>query len=146
MSLVHRLIVIALLALLLSGCMQRPTPPTPTLYAQLGGEAGVAAIVEDFTYRLAGDDEVVVFFANSNIDRFVASLEEQICHLSDGPCVYSGPPMDRAHQHMGITDAHFNALVEHMQQTLIDQGVPPGPRNRLLGRLARLHADIMSLQ
>ena len=146
MRLIHRLAVLALLALLLNGCVQRPTSPTPTLYAQLGGESGVAAIVEDFTYRLAGDDEIVVFFANSNIDRFVTSLEEQICSLSDGPCFYSGPPMDRAHQHMGITDAHFNALVEHMQQTLIDQGIAPGPRNRLLGRLARLHANIMSLQ
>lgn len=146
MKLVRCLVVLVLLALLLGGCMQRPTSPTPTLYTQLGGEAGVAAIVEDFTYRLAGDDEIVVFFANSNIDRFVTSLEEQICSISDGPCVYSGPPMDRAHQHMGITDAHFNALVEHMQQTLIDQDIPPGPRNRLLGRLARLHGEIMSLQ
>lgn len=134
---------LVLLMVLLAGCAQRPTT---SLYAQLGGEAGVAAIVEDFTLRLADDPDIVVFFANSNIDRFVSSLEEQICDLSDGPCDYQGPPMDRAHQHMGLTDAHFNAVVAHMQQALIDQGVAPGPRNRLLGRLARLHGDIMSLQ
>lgn len=146
MSPMHRPLIIAMLALMLGGCATRPAPSAPSLYSQLGGEAGVTAIVENFTYRLADDDEIVVFFANSDIDHFVASLEELICSISNGPCVYRGPPMDRAHQHMGITDAHFNALVEHMQQTLIDQDVPPAPRNRLLGRLASLHGNIMSLQ
>lgn len=139
----YRLCLIVLMALLLAGCAQRPST---NLYAHLGGEAGVAAIVGDFTLRLADDPDIVVFFANSNIDLFVASLEEQICDLSDGPCDYRGPPMDRAHQHMGLTDAHFNAVVAHMQDALIAQGVAPGPRNQLLGRLARLHGDIMSLQ
>ncbi|GHE21343.1 group I truncated hemoglobin [Halomonas urumqiensis] len=136
------LLLIVMLPLWVGGCAQRQD----TLYQQLGGEPGVAAIVEDFTLRLADDPDIVGFFANSNIDRFVASLEEQLCAISDGPCVYTGPPMDRAHQHMGLTDAHFNAVVAHMQQALIDQGVPSGPRNQLLGRLAQLHGEIMSLQ
>lgn len=138
----HTWILLVMLSLSVAGCAQRQD----TLYQQLGGQPGVAAIVEDFTLRLADDPDIVGFFAHSNIDRFVASLEEQLCEISDGPCVYQGPPMDRAHQHMGLSDAHFNAVVEHMQGALIEQGVPTGARNQLLGRLARLHGEIMSRQ
>ncbi|MCG6658790.1 group 1 truncated hemoglobin [Halomonas campisalis] len=137
------LLITLLVSILLAGCAQQRQG---SLYQQLGGDAGISAIVEDFTLRLADDPEIVGFFANTNIDLFVASLEQQLCETSDGPCRYDGPPMDRAHQHMGLTDAHFNAVVGHMQQALIDQGIPPGPRNQLLGRLARLHGDIMRRQ
>ncbi|MFC2991935.1 MULTISPECIES: group I truncated hemoglobin [Halomonas] len=134
----------ALLALfLLTGCA---TGQQDDLYTQLGGEPGISVIVEDFTLRLADDPEIVTFFANSNIDLFVASLKDQLCDIADGPCRYEGPPMDRAHQHMGLTDAHFNTVVQHMQAALIRQEVPVGARNQLLGRLARLHRDIMKLQ
>ncbi|MGJ7459029.1 group I truncated hemoglobin [Halomonas sp. MA07-2] len=128
----------------MTGCA--PTSQQESLYTRLGGEAGITDIVEDFTLRLADDPEIVIFFANSNIDLFVASLKEQLCDIANGPCRYEGPPMDRAHQHMGLTDAHFNAVVQHMQDALIHQEVPVGARNQLLGRLARLHGDIMRLQ
>ncbi len=47
---------------------------------------------------------------------------------------------------MGITDAHFNRLVEHLDAALRAQNIPLGARNDLLGRLAPMHADIMRYQ
>tara|TARA_R110002049_G_scaffold47110_11_gene136281 strand:- start:390 stop:821 length:432 start_codon:yes stop_codon:yes gene_type:complete len=142
--LVHFFRIVALAGLL--AAVPVAAQSSATLYERLGGQAGVAALVEDFTWRLAGDERIVGFFANTNIDHFVASLEEQLCAISDGPCTYTGPPMDKAHQNMGLTNAHFNALVEHMQRALIERGVDVGARNQLLGRLARLHGEIMRLQ
>ena len=54
--------------------------------------------------------------------------------------------MDRAHQHMGINDAHFNRVVEYLADALEEEGVPLAEQNELLGRLAPLHDDIMRLQ
>jgi hemoglobin len=132
------------LTLSLGGCVQRTA--APELYTALGGQPGVSAIVENLLYRIADDRTLVSFFANTNIDHFAASLEQKLCDLAGGPCRYDGPPMDRAHQHMGITTADFNRLVGHMEQALIAEGVPLGARNRLLGRLAPLHGDIMRRQ
>ncbi|AMD00436.1 group 1 truncated hemoglobin [Halomonas chromatireducens] len=132
------------MVLLLGGCAQRPAEPT--LYQQLGGKPGVAMVVESLMYRIADDPQLIGFFTHTNIDHFVASLEEQLCDLADGPCHYQGPPMDRAHQHMGIDNADFNRLVGHMEQAMIDEGIALGARNRLLRRLAPLHGEIMRYQ
>ncbi|MGQ7249626.1 group I truncated hemoglobin, partial [Halomonas sp. V046] len=138
----HTFLAIAMLALGLSGCATGST----SLYQQLGGEPGLDAVVERFTRRLADDPEVLPFFASTNIDQFVEAFTTLLCDVSDGPCTYNGPPLDRSHQHMGLTDAHFNAVVEHLREALIQEGVAIGPRNSLLGRLAPLYADIMRLQ
>ncbi|RCV87321.1 group I truncated hemoglobin [Billgrantia montanilacus] len=137
-------LALAMTTLLLAGCGQRADHAT--LYDALGGRPGVEATVENLMYRIADDPTLVGFFTNTNIDHFAASLEQQLCDLADGPCHYDGPPMDRAHQHMGITNADFNRLVGHMEQALIAEGVLLGARNRLLGRLAPLHGEIMRRQ
>ncbi|SDG48109.1 hemoglobin [Onishia taeanensis] len=129
-----------------AGSTAVPNAHSDSLYASLGGKAVIDAVVNDFLYRIAGDERIVGFFANTNIDHFAEAFATQLCDISDGPCDYTGPSMARAHQHMGITDAHFNAVVEHLRAALIDQGVPIGPRNRLLGRLARLRDAVMLRQ
>ncbi|SDM58690.1 hemoglobin [Franzmannia pantelleriensis] len=145
----HRSRVMMLAALLsamlmAAGCSQRQS--SQALFAELGGEPGISAVVENLMYRVADDSHIVGFFANTNIDLFVASLEQQLCDISDGPCDYQGPPMDRAHQHMGLDDSHFNRLVEHLDAAMIEEGLPLRTRNRLFARLAPLHAEIMRLQ
>lgn len=132
----------------LGGCAHQSTPQSTNtpLYQRLGGEATIDAVVENLLYRIADDPKVVVFFANTNIDLFAESLASQLCDVSDGPCRYEGPPMDRAHQHMGLTDVHFNRLVEHLDDAMQEEGIALGARNELLGRLAPMYADIMRLQ
>ncbi len=130
------------LAMMLTACAQHQT----TLYERLGGQTNIDAVVENFLYRVADDTELVGFFANTNIDKLAASLGSMICDVSDGPCHYEGPPMDRAHQHMGLTDRHFNRLVEHLDAAMQSEEVPLNARNMLLGRLAPMHADVMRYQ
>ncbi|MCL7929072.1 group I truncated hemoglobin [Halomonas llamarensis] len=128
----------------LSGCAQRHD--TSTLYARMGGQATIDAVVENLLYRIADDDEVVSYFTNTNIDLFATSFATQLCDISDGPCRYEGPPMDRAHQTMGITDAHFNRVVAYLDAAMQEEGVPLSARNDMLGRLAPLYEEIMRLQ
>lgn len=130
--------------LLLTGCAQHN--PHTTLYERMGGQPTIDAVVDNLLYRIADDDEVVVYFANSNIDLFAESLATQLCEISDGPCTYDGPPMDRAHQTMGITDAHFNRVVEYLDAAMQEEGVTLAARNDMLGRLAPLYEDVMRLR
>lgn len=134
-----------LMALWLTGCAAKDTTQ-PSLYTRLGGMPTLENVVENMLYRVADDPEIVVFFANTNIDHFAEAFAIQLCDISDGPCQYEGPPMDRAHQHMGINDAHFNRVVEYLADALEEEGVPLAEQNELLGRLAPLHDDIMRLQ
>ena len=130
----------------LAGCTHQSATQSTTLYERLGGQDTIDTVVENLLYRIADDPEVVVFFANTNIDLFAESLASQLCDVSDGPCRYEGPPMDRAHQHMGLTDVHFNRLVEHLDAAMQEEGIALGARNELLGRLAPMYAGVMRLQ
>lgn len=137
-----RLFTFLILVLWLSGCAST-SAPSPTLYERLGSEQGIHAIVNRFLLNVADDQRIVGYFAHTNIDHLAVSLEQYICDLSDGPCVYVGPSMARTHQHMGLNDAAFNALVENLRQALVEEEVSTGARNALLGRLAPQYADIM---
>lgn len=134
--------MLATTTLTLVGCASTQA----TLYERLGGQSTIDAVVENLLYRIADDTEIVGFFANSNIDLFAESLASQLCDVSDGPCRYEGPPMDRAHQHMGLTDVHFNRVVEYLDAAMQEEGIPLAARNELLGRLAPMYAEIMRLQ
>ncbi|GEN26789.1 cyanoglobin [Halovibrio variabilis] len=137
-------LIFAAVAFSLAGCAHQA--PSAPLYERLGGQASINAVVENLLYRIADDPDVVVFFANTNIDLFAESLASQLCDVSGGPCRYEGPPMDRAHQHMGLTDVHFNRVVEHLDAAMQEEGITLGARNELLGRLAPMYSDIMRLQ
>ena len=139
-------VIFAAIALTLAGCTHQSATQSATLYERLGGQDTIDTVVENLLYRIADDPEVVVFFANTNIDLFAESLASQLCDVSDGPCRYEGPPMDRAHQHMGLTDVHFNRLVEHLDAAMQEEGIALGARNELLGRLAPMYADVMRFQ
>ncbi|MFC0339077.1 group I truncated hemoglobin [Kushneria avicenniae] len=134
--------LITLLLIGLSGCTTSQVT-SPTLYQRLGGEAGVHDIVTDFLINVADDPRIVGYFAHTNIDYLAGSLAQYFCDISDGPCTYQGPSMALAHQHMGLTDASFNALVDNLQKALMAQDIDMGARNALLGRLAPQYSDVM---
>ena len=113
------------------------------LYRDLGGQSGVSAVVEAFLFRLADDTRINHHFAETNVVRFRDKLVELLCQLAGGPCRYNGDSMKLTHAGMGIDHADFNAVVENLIEAMSGLGVATGVQNRLLARLAPLHADII---
>lgn len=134
----------ALAAVALALACARPPWNHATLYDDLGGEAGIARIVERFLDRMAADPEVAPFFAKTNMERFERLLKEHLCELADGPCRYSGDSMRDVHRGLGVTDAAFTALAEDLEMAMDDVRVPFHVQNRLLARLAPLHGEIIA--
>ena len=114
-----------------------------SLYDRLGGKPAITAVVDDFVGNVAADSRINGFFARTNIPRLKAQLVEQICAGSGGPCTYSGRDMRSAHAGMGVTDAHFNALVEDLVKSLDKLKVPEREKNELLGLLGPMKSDIV---
>jgi len=120
------------------------TPSSQTLYDQLGGDAGVTAIVNGTLNYTLKDDRIAHTFENSNVPRVETLLIEQICELTDGPCTYSGQTMERSHRGHELTSLHFNALVENMQKAMNDNDVSFSTQNKLLALLAPMHRDVVT--
>ncbi len=43
---------------------------------------------------------------------------DQLCDLTGGPCVYTGRDVKMVHKGLGITDEHWQSVLEYMGQTL----------------------------
>src|SRR5258708_34273029 len=85
-----------------------------SLYDRLGGKKSIAAVVDEFVSRVAGDARINKFFAATASDpkrlsTFKGNLRDQICQASGGPCNAKGKDMKTAHMGMGVAGADFDA-------------------------------------
>lgn len=125
---------------LLVGCA---TAQPTSLYAQLGGQAGVEALVDDLLFRIVDDPRISSHFVDADILRLRDMLVEQLCDEAGGPCRYSGLSMAESHAGRGISEADFNALVEDLIDVMEAHGLPVTVQNRLLARLVPMQTDIV---
>lgn len=121
-----------------------PVAPAPGLFDALGQKAGIRTLMDDFTQRLRADARIGEQFKDTKLDALASQLTDQVCQLAGGPCVYKGPDMKEAHANMDVTRAHFNALVEVLQQSMDARGVPFARQNQLLALLAPMHRDVVN--
>ena len=121
-----------------------PVAPAPGLFDALGQQAGIRTLMDDFAQRLKADARIGHQFQDTNLTQLAGQLTDQVCQLAGGPCVYKGPDMKEAHANMDVTRAHFNALVEVLQQSLDARGVPFHRQNQLLALLAPMHRDVVN--
>lgn len=133
-------LLIAFSLLLLTACASQPKT---TLYDDLGGAAGVDAIVENFIKGIAKDPEIFPYFADSHVSRFREKITEHFCHISDGPCQYTGDNMVDIHVGMDINENHFNRTVDLLYAAMEQENIPHRTQNRLIARLAPLRKDII---
>lgn len=131
------------MSLLLVACAATTPAHRATLYDDLGGKAGVDAIVDEVLNIYADDPRVAPFFANTNIPRFRKLFIEYLCRAADGGCEYTGSDMKESHTGLGITEKSFNAVVEGLQLSMDKNHVPVRAQNRLLAKLAPQHKDIV---
>ncbi|MEE2024130.1 group I truncated hemoglobin [Alkalimonas mucilaginosa] len=127
-------------ALLLLACSQTPQP---SLYQQLGEEAGITAITDHLLYRIEHDPLIVNHFRDTDIPRFRHLLIEQLCELSGGPCVYSGATMEESHTGLNLNTRDFDRLVNHLISAMQQQGIPYGTQNQLLALLAPMYPEVI---
>lgn len=117
-----------------------------SLYHDLGGQAGLARLVDRFWDDLKADARMAPFFVDVNPAQFKQRLAEQFCEVSGGPCTYGGADMKTAHSGIDVTRADFNALVEVLQRSMDAQGIAFRVQNRLLARLAPMHRDVVNVR
>ena len=127
---------------LISGCASQQGQGD-TLYAQLGGETGVAAIVAD-TITLAHKDPRIGFHFEETDDAvFAETLASQICQLTGGACTYEGLDMEEGHAGMEISKAEFDIFVELLIGVLDNNDVSFSAQNALLAIFAPMRHEVI---
>jgi hemoglobin len=114
-----------------------------TLYDKLGGEAGIAKIVDAFVVQIIADDRINFAFAGGDMSIFKQRLAQQFCDITNGPCKYTGKDMRTAHEKLKVTPAQFNALAEDLYVAMKQSHVPYRTQNKLMALLAPMEHDMV---
>ena len=134
---------VALLGAMLSACAPLGPAPNASLYQRLGGQDGVAKIVEETITTVAADPRTNRSFQKVDMKRLKAKIAEQLCALTDGGCKYSGDNMKQSHAGLNITEAEFYVMVQILRDVL-DRRVGDREKNELLKILAPMKRDIVT--
>ncbi len=113
-----------------------------TLFEKVGGQTGMAALVDRFYERVLADDRIAHFFEQTDME---AQRRHQTAFLSfalGGP-EYSGRTMERAHAGMNLQPAHFNAVAEDLVATMKEAGMEPGDIDAVVDRVNSLKESIL---
>ncbi|GMU42772.1 MAG: group 1 truncated hemoglobin [Xanthomonadales bacterium] len=133
-------LLLCALALLLGACA---STRERSLYAQLGGRAGIERLVMIAVEKVHDDPRIGELFAQTDLEYLRERLVEQVCQLADGPCEYTGLSMPDTHSGMNLSEREFNWFVEDFEAAMREAGLPLAAQNRLLARLARLRGEII---
>jgi hemoglobin len=113
-----------------------------TLFEQLGGEAKLRAIVDDFIDRVFADRMIGFFFRNADRGR-IKELEYQLAaRFLGAPIEYQGRPLARAHANHPIMGGHFARRRQILKETLESHQVPQGIVAALLNHTDTLRSQI----
>lgn len=135
--------------------IQNPEPikiPTKsvTLWDRLGGEEGVAKVVEEVLDAAVADPKVN-FLRDGKLkldeparDGLKKKIVEQISSATGGPYRYKGKTMKATHAGMGITEDQFDAFSDHFKKALARNGAKPDDVELVLAFIGGTRRDIVA--
>ena len=122
------------------------TTSQKSLYHRLGGYDAIAAVVDEFIGRLAGDQMFARFFAGFSVDskkHLRQHILNQFCEATGGPCIYTGRAMKASHSGLGITEAEWQAAAKHLIAAMDKFKVPAKEKDEVIAFVSKLKADIV---
>ena len=128
---------------------QAPAAPA-SLYARLGGNGAITAVVNDFVDMLVADPvqtanpHILKAFKKTNVPRLKADLTNFVCHVTGGPEAYTGRDMKVIHKNMAISDKEWGAMANDFVTILNKYKVPQAEQNELLSIVGTTKADIVT--
>ena len=153
------------MALVAAGCRLGPeageplkdeplrNPGEQTLYQQLHGEPGIAAIVDSWLDRGLKDPQVNFVrqghpHAWADTPDHRAQLKiyytQYLGMLADGPQIYEGRNILLAHSGMDISEGEWLAFLQDLKKALDELHVPAQQQNELLARVSATHPAVVN--
>jgi hemoglobin len=114
-----------------------------SLYHKLGGKAAMDAAVDAFYVKVLADNRVKHFFDDVSMPKQRRKQKEFLSAALGGPLPWTGKDMRKAHEGMGLTDEHFNAIAENLTSTLKDLKVSQELIDQVIAVVATTKDDVL---
>jgi hemoglobin len=83
------------------------------------------------------------FFNDVSMDKQRRKQKEFLSFALGGPLPWTGKDMRRAHEGMGLTEAHFNAIAENLTATLKELKISPELVDQVMAVVATTKDDVL---
>ncbi|MFC6356011.1 group I truncated hemoglobin [Luethyella okanaganae] len=113
------------------------------MFEKVGGATAVRTAVTVFYERVLKDDTLSAWFEGVDLDRLAMHQRAFITAALGGPAQYGGRSLRVAHAGLGVTDAAFDALAEHLAVTLLALGASLDVVEEVRSRLNALRGEIV---
>ena len=108
------------------------------LYDKIGGSATINKLVQIFYDRVLADPHLGPYFSQTDMATMRARQAMFISMLLGGSRSFNGRDLTTAHagaRALGLNDVHFDALLEHFEESLRQVDVPENYTREILARL-----------
>ncbi len=120
-----------------------PASEDNTLFARLGGQAAINAVVDEFVETTSTDARITQYFTNVDKEKLKKSMYVHVCSITGGGCTYEGKSMLEAHTGMKLSQADFDAFMDDLAMTLNKLKVPEPQHGRLVALFRGMQADVV---
>ena len=115
-----------------------------SLIRRLGGDEGVAALVEQLSIRVKSDPIMGPYFRDVDEEALNRHRSMFLAAILGGLNSYPGKTLPEAHGPFRLGDREFDAFLRVMRETLEAADVAVLDRQSVLRRLSRLRGDVVS--
>jgi len=121
---------------------------TTTLYARLGGDSGIARLVDDIVDRHMRNPAIRARFAvyetgSPRLESIKGHTRAFLSAGGGGPAEYTGRGMPDAHRGMNISEAEYVAAMDDILDALDAQGMDSETRKDVLAIAYSLKGEIL---
>jgi len=118
-----------------------------SIYERIGGEAALMAAVDLFYAKVLANELTRPFFEALDIEAQVRKQVAFMTHAFAGPHEYRGRDLRSAHSDLvltkGLTDAHFDAVVTSLQETLLELGIERSLVDEVLAVVGSTRSEVL---
>ena len=117
-----------------------------SLYKQLGGYDGIAAVTDSILVKLVNHPSLGRFFKGHSVSSGTKTRQmivDFICASSGGPCAYTGRSMLDAHAGLKITEQDWSDAMSLSGTAMTELKVDPAVQAKVGDFMGTLKADIV---
>jgi truncated hemoglobin YjbI len=118
------------------------------LYHRVGGNEAMEVAVDLFYRKALEDDFVSKFFDDVDMDGLRLKQKNFLTMAFGGPCQFSGLDLQKTHrrlvEEMGLTDAHFDRVLQLFKETLDELDISEKELSRMLEILESAREDVLN--
>ncbi len=116
---------------------------TDSLYAKLGGQRSLEAVVEDFCGRMLADPELASHFSIVNPAELRSQQVQFLMHALGGPAAYGGEPLGPMHAYLPPQTSIYARVAKHLSAALRALRVPKHLAEEVVALAAPLQAEVV---